>query len=121
MKLLVILVLTMATASARSPWSKTKTLAAVACAASAVDGWTTSAAVGNPALYEANPLFRGRNGGPSMVKISVFKAAGCAAGLWIAGKTGAKGSKIADTMFVGGSVWFGAVAANNARLVRKNQ
>ncbi len=121
MKLLVILALTMATASARSPWSKTKTFAAVACAASAVDGWTTSAAVGNPALYEANPLFRGRNGGPSMVKISIVKASTCAFGIWIAGKTGAKGSKVADTLFVGGSLWFGAVAANNARLTRKSQ
>ena len=96
-----------------------KWYAVASCVASGFDaGATLYQAAHVPGIYEVNPVFRGPGGKPSAVRITVFKAAACGAGLYLASK---RPSRALDAITIGQTGVYTWAATHNLRLTAPRQ
>jgi hypothetical protein len=104
-KFAVMVVLLITTLHAESRWHKwaRRTIAAAACAASAVDGYTSANRIDGYTLVEANPMLRNGNGSVNVGRMVSLKIGMCAAP-FLVGELGNESMKSSALVGASGSL-----------------
>lgn len=104
-KFAVTLVLLMTTVHAESRWHKwtRRTVAAAACAASAVDGYTSATRIDGTSFVETNPMLRNGNGSVNVGRMVSLKIGICAAP-FVVGELGNESMKSSALVGASGSL-----------------